>query len=147
MFSFFFFFFFPLQPPPPERGNKSQVFFARSWSHGWAGGQTSITDENMRLSGGPLKEDCWRGPETSMSCPWARACVHWRTGRWRQVMLHYKWWHCVSISRPKCWYTVFQSSTLHKYSWGPAVTQYSKRFGLQSGTGKLLWHDTFLLHF
>lgn len=67
-----------------------QVFFFfflhKGWSHSWAGGQTSITDENMRLSGGPLKEDCWGGPETSMSCPWARACVQWSRGRRRQVM-------------------------------------------------------------
>lgn len=53
-------FFLPLQPPPPESGNKSRVF-ALSWTNGWAGGQTSITDENMRLSGGPLKVDCWGG--------------------------------------------------------------------------------------
>lgn len=109
------FFTLPLQPPPPERGNKSRVF-ALSRSHGGAGGQTGITDENMRLSGAPLKEDCWGGPETSMSCLWARVCVHWRTERRRrkrrrQVLLHYRWWDGVSISRSKCWYISDRPST------------------------------------
>lgn len=109
------FFTLPLQPPPPERGNKSRVF-ALSRSHGGAGGQTGITDENMRLSGAPLKEDCWGGPETSMSCLWARVCVHWRTERRRrkrrrQVLLHYRWWDGVSISRSKCWYMSDRPST------------------------------------
>lgn len=144
-------FFLPLQPPPPERGNKSRGFFARSWSHGWAGGQTSITDENMRLSGGPLKEDCWGGPETSMSCLWARACVHWRTERRRrrrrrQVMLHYRWWHCVSTSRPKCWYI----SVIHPPQI-PTRAQSHTIYALvlQSGTGKPLWHgpSSFLITF
>lgn len=102
----------PLQPPPPERGNKSRVF-TLSRSHGWAGGQTGVTDENMRLSGAPLKEDCWGGPETSMSCLRACVCVHWRTERRRrrQVLLHYRWWDGVSISRSKRWYVSDRAST------------------------------------
>lgn len=61
------FFFLSLQPPPPESSDKSWVF-ALSWGNDWARGQTSRTDENKRLSGGLLKENCWGGRETFMSC-------------------------------------------------------------------------------
>lgn len=59
--------FFSLQPPPPERADKSSDFVL-SWGNDWARGQTSKTDENKRLSGGPLKGNCWGGTETFMSC-------------------------------------------------------------------------------
>lgn len=57
----------PLQPPRSGRGDKSWVFLL-SWGSDWARGQTSKTDENKRLSGGPLKENCRGGTGTFMSC-------------------------------------------------------------------------------
>lgn len=65
------------RPPPPERADKSARFFFFSpffppqpplFSHSaeaMAGtrGQTSITDENKRLSRGPFRENCRGGTE------------------------------------------------------------------------------------
>lgn len=94
-----------LQPLPPERGNKSSVF-AHSWDNDWARGQTSITDENKRLSGVPLKENCWGETDTLMACRCGSnrsecVCVDLQEYTVKEVLVYFKWSECVNISRSK----------------------------------------------
>lgn len=99
-------FFFSLELPPPERADKSWVFVL-GWGNDWARGQTSKTDENKRLSGGPLKRKLLRRDWDVHVLPlWEQMGSEWEcvcrstvcAGGW-EVSVYCRWYDCQSHIR------------------------------------------------